>query len=365
MQELTREDAIASVWGGLVLGAGGGGLDAGLAAVDAVFQLGIPRMATLEEYPDDALAAVTTGVGAPGAVRRRVVYPSDTIRAMQMLRARLRSGGAGVQGDIVGAIIGHPGAGMARSWMLSALDESQVVLDCATGGRGHPSVRMGSMGITDDLTHRIILTAAGGLDDADGRLEIEIESPLGLGSDVLRRAAAALGGGIAAARGPFTIGFLKKNGAVGAISTSIRLGHAMLDAEGKSASEKIDAVAKTLKGTARISGKITENSIKLDGAYDVGHILLDTSEGPVDIGVVNEYMALDINGTRAASFPDYIGLFSAKTGDAVGATPAAVGEEVVVVTVPHKNIPTGAGATDPASFPNTEALLGMEFVKYL
>lgn len=362
MQELTREDAIASVWGGLVLGAGGGGLEAGLAAVDAVFQLGIPRMATLDEFPDDALAAVTTGVGAPGAVRRRVVYPSDTLQCMQMLRARLRKDG---RGDIVGAIIGHPGAGMARSWMLSALDETQVVLDCATNGRGHPSVRMGSMGITDDLTHRIILTAAGGLDDADGRLEIEISSPLGIGSDVLRRAAAALGGGIAAARGPFSVGFLKKNGAVGAISTSIKLGHAMLDAEGKSAAEKVEVIAKTLGGQVRIGGKITENTIKLDGAYDVGHIHLDTPEGPAVIGVVNEYMALDIKGERVATFPDYIGLFSAKDGSPVGATPAAVGDEVLAVTVPRKNIPIGAGAIDPAAFPNTEKLLDMEFVKYL
>lgn len=362
MQELTREDAIASVWGGLVLGAGGGGLEAGLAAVDAVFQLGVPRLATLDEFPDDALAAVTTGVGAPGGKKVKVVFPSDTLLTMQMLRERLRRDG---RGDIVGAIIGHPGAGMARSWMLSALDKSQVVLDCATNGRGHPSVRMGSMGITDDLTHRIILTASGGLDDVDGRMTIEIESPLGLGSDVLRKAAAALGGSIAAARGPFTIGFLKQHGAVGAISTSIRLGHAMLDAEGKSAAEKAEVIAKTLGGEVRLTGKITENSIKLDGAYDVGHIKLDTTEGPASIGVVNEYMSLDLNGDRLATFPDYIGLFSAKDGSAVGATPAAVGDEVHVVTVPRKNIPIGAGATDPASFPNTEALLGLEFVKYL
>jgi hypothetical protein len=30
MQYLTKEDAIAAVWGGLDLGAGGGGLEAGL-----------------------------------------------------------------------------------------------------------------------------------------------------------------------------------------------------------------------------------------------------------------------------------------------------------------------------------------------
>lgn len=365
MEDLTREDAVAAVWGGLVLGAGGGGLEAGLANVDVVFSIGRPRLATLDDYPDDAFAAVTTGVGAPGGKQRRVVFPSDAVRCMELLSDRLRVGGAGVQGELVGSFVGHPGAWMVRSWLLSALDERHAVLDCAANGRGHPSVRMGSLGITDDLSHRIILTAAGGLDDVDGRIEMVIESPLALGSDVIRKAAASLGGAISSARGPFTIGFLRERGAVGAVSTSIRLGHAMLDAEGRGAEARIEAVAAALGGVVRVSGRITENTIALDGAYDVGRIVLDSSEGRVEVGVVNEYLAVDVAGERVATFPDLIALFSVVDGLPVAATPAVVGDEVAVVVVPRDNIPIGRGATDPAAFPNIEKLLGMELAAFL
>jgi DUF917 family protein len=365
MQYLTKEDAVAAVWGGLVLGAGGGGLEGGLQAVDWVFEMGRPKMATLDEYPDDALAAVTTGVGAPGAKKQRVVFPSDSLRAMDLLTERLKAGGAGMQGELVGSIIGHPGAWMVRTWLLSILDERHAVLDTATNGRGHPSVRMGSMGITDDLEHRIILTAAGGLDEVDGRIEMVIESPLALGSDLIRRAASSLGGSISSARGPFTIGFLKEHSAVGSVSTSINLGHAMLAAEGGNAEKKVQAVADALGGKVHVSGRITENTIVLDGAYDVGRIVLDAAEGRVEVGVVNEYLALDIAGERVSTFPDLIALFSAKDGFPTTASTAAAGDEVIIVTVPRDKIPVGAGAREAAAFPGIEKLLGMELAAYL
>lgn len=365
MRYLTKEDAEAAVWGGLVFGAGGGGLEMGLKSIDTIFSLGTPKLIGLDELPDDALGAVTTGVGAPGASGPRTTFPRDNVQAVDMLRARLRDGALGYDRDIVGTLVGHPGAWMVNSWLHSVLDETQYVIDTATNGRGHPSVRMGSMGITDALDHRILLTGVGGLDDVAGRIEVVIESPLSLGSDMLRRAAALLGGGIMAARGPFTVEFLKKNSAVGSISASIDLGKAMLDAAGKSASERIDAVVKALGGKVATEGRITSNTIELDGAYDVGVITLDASGKEVEVGVVNEYLTLDVAGERVATFPDLIVLFNASDGDPTTASPAKVGDDVVVVTVPRADIPVGAGVYERATYPGVEKLLGKEIASYL
>jgi DUF917 family protein len=293
------------------------------------------------------------------------VYPRDSVQSVNMIRERMRAGAFGRHADSVGTIVGHPGAGTVRSWLHSALDESQFVIDCATNGRGHPSVRMGSMGITDDLTHRILLSAVGGLDDADGRLEMVIESPLALGSDIVRRAAALLGGSISAARGPFTVEFLREHGAVGAISLSIAVGQAILDTKGSPASQRIDAAVHALKGTVAVQGRIVSNSIALDGAYDVGTIELDTGDGSAMLGVVNEYLTLDVNGERVSTFPDLIVLFGASDADPVAASPAAVGDEVVVVTVPRSDLPVGAGVYEPAAYTGVEKLLGLDLAGYL
>lgn len=365
MRYLTRDDGLAAVWGGLVYGAGGGGLAIGLASVETVFDLGRPKLATLDDLPDDALTVVSTGVGAPGADHEKVVYPRDTEQAVRMIRERLRSGAVSVRSDIAGTIIGHPGAWMVRSWMHSALDDSQYVIDCATNGRGHPSVRMGGFGITDDLTHRILLAGVGGLDEVDGRLEVLIEGPLALGSDLLRTASAQLGGIISAARGPFSVGFLKSAGAVGAVSASIDLGRAMLDAEGRPAEERIAVAVATMGGAVAAEGRVVSNTIALDGAYDVGHIVLDAGGKKVELGVVNEYLTLDVDGERISTFPDLIVLFDAETSAPVGASPAAVGQDVVVVTVPRDRFPVGKGVYERAAYPRIEALLDRDIASYL
>ena len=49
MRELTFEDARAASMGGLVFGAGGGGLERGLDAARTVFQVGTPVLVGLDE----------------------------------------------------------------------------------------------------------------------------------------------------------------------------------------------------------------------------------------------------------------------------------------------------------------------------
>lgn len=363
MRYLTREDGIAAVWGGLIYGAGGGGLEDGLAIVESVFDLGRPSLIGLDELPDEALAVVSTGIGAPGGGGAPERFPEDFDRALILLRDRLVRGAAGHRGDTVGSIVGHPGARMVKTWVHSALDASQHVIDAATNGRGHPSARMGGLGLAGDTSHRLLFAGAGGSDDLRGRIEIVVESPLGPGSDLLRRAASLLGGGIAAVRGPFTAALLREASAVGAVSASIHLGRAILDAADRSPSGLISAAVDTIGGRIVAEGRVTANTVELGGGYTVGEIVVAAPGGPITVGVVNEFLTVDRGDERLATFPDLIVLFSAADGLAVAATDAA--DDVVIVTVPRGRILLGRGVLDRAAYPGVEELLGREIAAYL
>ena len=80
--------------GGLVFGAGGGGLERGLEAARAVFQVGTPVLVGLDELEGDDQVMIMTGVGAPGTQR------SSSGRATACARSSSRA---------------RPGRGTARS----------------------------------------------------------------------------------------------------------------------------------------------------------------------------------------------------------------------------------------------------------
>lgn len=370
MRELTLEDARAAVLGGLVFGAGGGGLDAGLRAAESVFALGRPRLATLDELADDDQVFVSTGVGAPGAHvdgAAQNVFPRDKLHALELWRrgvAHSRNH-AHLATRVVGLIVGHPGAGMVGSWLPAAVDPNIVVVDCATNGRGHPSVKMGGMGLASRPEVSVVQGAAGGIDDARGRLEVVIEGTLAASSDVIRRASAALGGSISACRGPFSVGFLRHAGAVGSISASLRLGAAMISAEGQGADRMVAAVTDTLGATVAVEGSVASNTVALRGAYDVGAIRIENRDGSVaTLAICNEFMALDIDGQRFATFPDLIVVLSQKDGMPVPAATMRDGDPVVVVVADCSTIPVGAGVWDPDAYTGVEGLLGVNLTEY-
>jgi uncharacterized protein len=363
-RELTIDDGRAAAYGGLVLGAGAGGLEYGLKAAEMVFALGRPVLATLDEFDDGDLSFVTTGVGAPGA--KRTLYPREKLRCFELLRNEIRASGrfGGSGAELVGFITGHPGAGMAGSWLHAAVEPSLCVLDCAANGRGHPSVKMGGMGLASDPKSDVIQAAVGGVGDTGRRLELVISGPFAETCDVIRGASVVLGGSIAACRGPFSVGFLRAAGAVGSVSASIDLGYAMLSAEGKGAQAMIDAITSQLGGRVATSGVVSENTVALRGAYDVGRILVNGSQASAELSICNEFMALEFDGTRVSTFPDLIVTLSLTDGMPTAAARTKPGDEVAVVVVDRSQIPVGAGVFDPLAYPGVEELIGKDLASY-
>lgn len=354
MRELTFDDARAASMGGLVFGAGGGGLERGLEGARTVFQVGSPVLVTLDELEGDDQVMIMTGVGAPGT-QRQLVWPRDGLRAMELACEAWDGHGA-----IVGTMTAHPGAFMAGTWLVNALDPHLAVVDCNANGRGHPTVAMGGMGLAGRTDINVVQAAVGGVEDHHGHIEIVARGPIGVVSDILHHASAATGGVLLASRGPFPVDFLKENGAVGAVSACMRLGEAMLAAEGEGGEAMVAAITKTLGGRELGRGPLRSANVAVQQNWDVGTLEVEN----LTIHVCNEYMAADIDGKRVATYPDLIVTLAESDGMPTPAAHREPGERIVVLAVPRDAIPLGAGVREAAVYRDPERLLGIELVAH-
>jgi uncharacterized protein len=357
MRELTFEDARAACMGGLVFGAGGGGLERGLEAARTVFQVGSPVLVGLDDLEDDDQVMVMTGVGAPGT-KQQLVWPRDGLRSLELACEYWDGHGA-----IVGTMTAHPGAFMAGTWLANALDPHLAVIDCSANGRGHPTVAMGGMGLAGRSDINVVQAAVGGVPDHLGHVEIVARGPIGVVSSILHHASAETGGALLASRGPFPVEFLREYGAVGAVSACIDLGEAMIAADGQGGEAMIAAIRDTLGGRELGRGPLRAANVDVRENWDVGTLEIDSGAHLV-IHVCNEYMAADIDGERVATYPDLIVTLGASDGMPTPAAHREPGERIVVLAVPRERIPLGGGVREAAVYGDPERLLGIDLVAH-
>src|SRR5260370_1269232 len=111
--------------------------------------------------------------------------------------------------------------------------------------------------------------ACSGGDIGHARLNFVAEGDIVRTSNVMRQAAVVNGGLIYAARGPLAAGFIKENGASGAISFQLGLGRAMLRASG---TDRVLAAIEFLGGTLLLQGEVSANTVTYGGGFDLGQM---------------------------------------------------------------------------------------------
>jgi DUF917 family protein len=257
----------------------------------------------------------------------------------------------------------HPGAFMAGTWLANALDPQLAVVDCNANGRGHPTVAMGGMGLASRTDITVVQAAVGGVEDHHGHVEIVARGPVGIVSSILHHASAEAGGSLLASRGPFPVDFLREYGAVGAVSACMRLGEAMLAAQGSGGEVMITAIRDTLRGRELGRGPLRSANVAVRENWDVGTLEVDSGSRLV-IHVCNEYMAADIDGERVATYPDLIVTLAESDGMPTPAAHREPGERIVVLAVPRDRIPLGAGVREASVYRDPERLLGIELVAH-
>jgi uncharacterized protein len=353
LRELDRQAVEAAVAGGSVLAAGGGGwVEHGYLVGRTAVSYGTPRLATLDEVAGDATIVTVSAIGAPAA-RNWEMRPSDYVRALRLLSEALEQ-------PVVGTITAQNGSSTTcNGWIQSAV-LGTLVIDAAGDGRAHPTGKMGSLGLAADPDYRTVQAAAGGNRSQDRYLEVVTRGTVRHTANVLRTAAVASGGFIAAARNPLPAAYVREHGAVGAISFALRLGEAILAAGPKGPEPVADAITSILGGRILGRGTVRHKQLRTEGGFDIG--TLEVAE--LELGFVNEYMTAEATGERLATFPDVITTLSAVDGRPVSIADIRDGDEVAVLAVDKTQVPLGAGVREPSVYPEVEDLLGKPLVHH-
>lgn len=320
---LTKTDAINAVYGGCILGGGGGGwIDDGLEKTELAFSLGNPELITVDELQDSDFAACVSLVGAPSA-KEMYVDSDQLINTVKRMQQEFDQ-------PIKALMTNENGASTTINGWLQAAATGLPFLDAPSNGRAHPTGSMGSMNLSEVADYQSVQTFAGGKNEK--KVEGSITGMLDLTSSAVRAISVQAGGMVGVCRNPVDIPYIKENAAVGAISQAMALGKEFLSVpEGP---ERIEKAVSFLKGRIIHSGKVSHFQLDETGGFDVGYVRIDDLE----LTFWNEYMTAEMNGQRKGTFPDLIMTFDVDTGKPLVSAEIKEGIRIAVISVPKENL---------------------------
>lgn len=322
-RKLTFEEGKYAIYGGCILGGGGGGIiKEGLEKVEQTFKYGQPELVTIDEFQPDDIAVCVSLVGAPSA---KEMFLSDTqlISTVQRMEKELNK-------PIKAIMTNENGAATTINGWLQAAALGLPFLDAPSNGRAHPTGSMGAMNLSDRSDYTSIQSFAGGKD----KLEVSgiVSGSLSAVASTMRDLSVKAGGLVAVCRNPIHVGYIKENAAVGGITQAIELGRALCSAnEGH---EKIGKVVEFLQGEILHQGVVSSYSLEKKGGFDVGVVHVDELE----MTFWNEYMTAELNEKRVATFPDLIMTLDVKTGLPIVTAEMVEGQEIAVLFVPKESL---------------------------
>lgn len=346
---LTQDDVWPAIQGGLVLSAGGSGRERGQR--DRKFGELALANGSLEFAPVGKVAPgdsviVATGVGAPGQ-GAHLPNPQHSVEAARQL---IQACGAAAKGVIPGHVPG------LYAWVMAA-ELDVPLLDAACNGRGHPTVKMGSLGLASKPDVTLYQSGVG------DNVRITVHGNSLTTSALMRAASVQNGGLIMACRGPLPASLVTEAGALGAITYQLELGRAIVEA-GDKGQAVIDAVLRRTRGRVLVEGEVVSNTVAYREGFDVGQVTIGGGGKQVSLGVCNEYMHADVDGQRVATFPDLMATLDPATGSVLAIRELKPGTRVVAIATSKRNLPLGSGIFDPAVYPDVEAALGADLAKY-
>jgi uncharacterized protein len=356
-RELLPQDVDFAVKGGSVYGCGGGGFaEHGRTLGNIATSIGRPELVSIDELDPDALVATMAAIGAPGGLTQWEMRGVDYLRAVELLQQASDE-------PIVGLIIGQNGmSSTLNAWLPSAV-LGLAVVDAVGDLRAHPTGDMGSLGLASS-PEPMIQTAAGGNRDQGAYLEIVVRGPTARVSPALRTAANEAGGFIASCRNPLSVRRVAERAVLGGISQALAVGRAIVEAEPRGGAAVIAAICAATGGDIIASGTVRRTTLAYTKeAFDCGRIEIGTRGGVVVAHVLNEYMALERDGERIATYPDVITTLD-PAGVPVSAGRLADGMPVHVLHVPKERIPLSASVLDPSVYPPVERALGIAIAPY-
>lgn len=344
---ITKDDVKALAIGGTILGGGGGGGTAnGLREGYLALELGKVELWSPEEANPDWKVITSAALGAP--TQPGETKPMHFIRAAQLLRD------VGV--EFHGVIAAENGGRNSFGGWLIAAALGLPVVDTPGDGRAHPTALMGSMGLHKTRYDSVKVGVTEGS-------EVVSYGSLQTTGAAIRAQAGYMKALIAMARDPVPVSYTLEHGAPGAIKLAIDLGYKYMEA-GDDPDKRVKASTEFLGGEFICKAKIVEKTIDAKGGFDVGLMTLSDGNEEWELSYVNEYMTLEKDGERLATFPDLMTTFNEK-GEPVTSALLEKGETIYLVNVPKEKIPVGDGNKYADAFEPIEAALGKPMIEYL
>ncbi len=332
------------VYGGAVLGGGGGGnIEEGLEFIDELSRYKNPLLLSPDEIDDGYIVTVAM-VGAPSSKKK--LSSSIIISSFEFFRENFKQ-------EISGIITNEMGPFASVNGLLQSAFTLVPIIDAPANGRAHPLSAMGAMGLSKLKNY---VSYQSGVSDL---LKVYVEGDINTTSQLMRSASVVSGGIISITRNPVDIGYLRENGAVGAIDFTHKLGDIWLSR--KEPMEKIDGCISFLKGNNLGRFSIDNVTLSQEGGFDIGRVTF----GDFELIFWNEYMTLEKKGIRIATFPDLIVLFDPLTGLPLSSYELTKGQEIVASYTSYKNIILGSGMRDKTLFEYTEKVIGKDLIRYL
>ena len=348
-RSMTREDVDALAVGGAILGGGGGGWsEDGRRDGHLALDIGEVRLLDPREAPEEMLVAVSAALGAP--TEKGDTRPRHFIRSAELLW----EAGAEFQGLIAAENGGHNSFG---GWIQAAALGLPVV-DAPADGRAHPTAMMGGMGL-QRVEDYVSVKAV-----ACEEVEAVARGSLQRTSNVARMIAQDVRALVAMTRDPVTVGYALEHGAPYAISKAIDLGRDFMAAAPGGADASVKAAMEKLGGEVLCRGRVAEKSLEARGGFDVGSLFVDEGGRRLEVTYVNEYMTLEQEGRRLATFPDLVATFD-EEGHPVTSAAVEEGDLVYLTVTDRGKIPIGDGNRYPEVYEPIERALGRPMVGHL
>ena len=352
MFEMTKDLALSAIYGGWLLGGGGGGsLQGGLEVIDAVMKNGSFSVCTVDELKADETVVTGSLVGSPAS------GTSGPAEAGCMRAYRLFCSNTGLS---VGAVISNESGAQSitNGWIAAAVNNLPVI-DAACNGRAHPTGVMGAMELHKKPGYVTVQAAAGGRPGRE--LDIVTKGSIDETSALVRSTAAAAKGMVHVLRNPIDAAYIRENAAIGTLSMCIALGKT-LRAHENDPEGMVQALSEQAGLRLLAKGALQGFTMTSEGGFDVGSA---TVGGGYAISFWNEYMTVEKDGERLATFPDLIHLLDAKTGLPVCSAAIEEGMDVMLVCIPKERLLLGSTMFDRELFIPCEKAVKKPLIEYV
>lgn len=348
LDDLTCE---RTVLGGAVLGGGGGGtLEAGLRLGQLAVGLGDATLLALEDLPPEAhlVAVATLSSTAAGEYLYRPLHHK---RAIELLATNtgveftgLVNCGSGARDTMVG-------------WAQSALLGIPLI-DAVVEPGLHPLAVRALAELWSEAGVGLSLSVVGYHRQGDQCLELYAHgAPCPL-INMLQQDAGRSWGELALACGPFPQQWLRERGRPNLLSHAIDIGKAIMAIENDNGYLIAGAIGRMLGGQLITSGSVTDVVWHGSGGREYRIVVArDRDNRKAELVFLGRYVALDVAGTRVATYPDLLVVLGTK-GTLLSGRELSKGQDVHILAVPNRQRTPQMTARLEAVYGELESITG-------